>query len=179
MWRLGIPLLMLRRRLSMSQTTPSELLPPKLRDLFFRPGRNGSIEYIPSRYKVAHGGRGSAESWGFASVAVILATQRKLRVLCAREVQSSIRDSIYRLLCDRIEALGFSAYFDIQREGILGPNGSEFTFAGVKTDPNKIKSAEGIDICLVEEAHKVSDESWRILIPTIRESGSEIWLTFN
>jgi PBSX family phage terminase large subunit len=156
-----------------------ELLPPKLRDLFFRPGLNGGAEYIPSRYKVAHGGRGSGKSHGFARTAVALATVRKVRVLCAREVQSSIRESIYRLLSDIIYALGLAAYFDIQRETIYGPHGSEFIFAGIKSDPGKIKSAEGIDICLVEEAHNVTDESWSILIPTIRKPGSEIWVCFN
>lgn len=157
----------------------NELLPPKLRDLFFQPGKDGKAIYVPSRYKVAHGGRGSAKSWGFAGVAAALSSVRPLRVLCVREYQNSIQESIHRLISDRIDGLGLARYFDIQKQGIYGVNDSEFIFAGIKNDPAKIKSTEGIDICLVEEAEKISEQSWKLLIPTIRKSGSEIWVAFN
>ncbi len=155
-----------------------ELLPPKLRDLFFRPYGQGA-GWIPSRYKIAYGGRGSAKSWGFAGVAATLAAAGPVRVLCVRELQNSIQESIHKLVGDRISGLGLGPYFDIQRQAIYGNNGSEFIFAGIKNDPGKIKSTEGVDICLVEEAEKVSEESWRVLIPTIRKPGSEIWVAFN
>lgn len=163
----------------MAAAPTSELLAPKLRDLFFRRGADGRAEYLPSRYKVAYGGRGGAKSWGFARVAVSLGAARKIRVLCARELQNSIQESIHRLLSDQIRNLGLGAYYDIQRQGIYGRRGTEFIFAGIKNDPGKIKSTEGIDICLVEEAEKVSEESWQVLIPTIRKAGSEIWVCFN
>lgn len=159
--------------------SPAELLAPKLRDVFFRPGPNGEAIYIPSRYKVAHGGRGGGKSWGFAGVAALLGSFRRLRVLCARELQNSIQESIHRLLSDQIHRLGLDAYYDIQRQGIYGRNGTEFIFAGIKNDPGKIKSTEGIDIAIVEEADKVSRESWEVLIPTIRKPHSEIWVCFN
>jgi phage terminase large subunit len=159
--------------------SPRELLSPKLRALFFRPGANGSAIYVPSRYKVALGGRGSTKSWGFATVAAILGSQRPLRVLCVRELQNSIKESIHKLLGDRIDALGLAPYYDVQEQGIYGRFGTEFIFAGVKNDPAKIKSTEGIDICIVVEAEKISEASWRTLIPTIRAPGSEIWIEYN
>jgi phage terminase large subunit len=157
-----------------------ELLPPKMRDLFFAPGANGVAEYIPSDYKIAHGGRGSAKSWGFGSTACVLGSLGPLRVMCVRETQVSIADSIHKLLAVQIDRLGLGAYYDIQQKVIVGKHvPSEFIFAGIKTDPGKIKSAEGIDVCLVEEAEKISEQSWSYLIPTIRDAGAEIWVAFN
>lgn len=163
----------------MAAQVNDQLLPPKLRDLFFRPGPNGEIVYVPSRYKVPYGGRGSAKSWGVAGVAATLGSVRPLRILCVRELQNSIQESILRLIENRINDLNLSPYYDIQKQGIYGYNGTEFIFLGIKSDPAKIKSTEGIDICIVEEAEKVSEQSWKILIPTIRKSGSEIWVVFN
>lgn len=165
-----------------SRNSPTnDFLPPKLRDLFFRPGPGGMPVFIPSRYKVAYGGRGSGKSWSFAGLCAVLGTQHRLRILCAREYQTSIRDSIYKLITDRIEQMGLTRFYEIQAQAIFGVNGTEFIFAGIKTDPLKIKSLEAIDICLVEEAERVSDASWKYLIPTIRTKlgSSEIWVVFN
>lgn len=108
-----------------------------------------------------------------------------------RELQNSIQESIHKLLCDQIELLGLSHVYTIQQNSIfstlptgIGPDGkpkhTEFIFAGIKTDPGKIKSLEGINLCLVEEAEKVSETSWKYLIPTvIRTPGAEIWIVFN
>jgi phage terminase large subunit len=163
----------------MADQAASQLAPPKIRDLFFRRGADGKAVYVPSRYKVPYGGRGSAKSWSFANIATALATQRPLRILCVRETQLSIKDSIHKLLCDRIENTGLARYYDTDEQVIHGSNGSEFLFAGIKTDPGKIKSTEGVDICIVVEAEKISDQSWKYLIPTIRKPGSEIWIEFN
>lgn len=163
----------------MTASKSHELLSPKLRALFFRRGPNGSAVYVPSRYKVAKGGRGSTKTWGFAGVAASISAIRPLRILWVRETQNSIKESVHRLLKDRIDALNLSAYFDSQEQGIYGHNGSEHIFAGIKSDPAKIKSTEGIDICIVVEAEKVSEQSWRTLIPTIRKPGSEIWVEYN
>lgn len=133
----------------------------------------------PWRYKVAYGGRGSGKSYAFADACLVKAMEGKIRILCARQLQTSIRDSVHKLLCDRISALGMDGYFEITRESIRGTNGSEFIFKGIQNNVMEIKSMEGIDICWVEEAQSVSDESWEILIPTIRKEGSEIWVTFN
>lgn len=133
-----------------------------------------------ARYKVAYGGRGSAKSWTVARCLVLLALQSKIRILCTRQLQTSIKDSVHKLLSDSIQALGLSDFFDITRDAIRCKNNdSEFIFKGIQNNINEIKSIEGIDYCWVEEAQSVSSESWEILIPTIRKQGSEIWVTFN
>lgn len=131
------------------------------------------------RYKVVYGGRGSGKSYAFADVCLIKAIQKQIRILCARQLQTSIRDSVHKLLCDRIFALGLEEWFYITRESIRCKNGSEFIFKGIQNNVMEIKSMEGVDICWVEEAQSVSDESWEVLIPTIRKEGSEIWVSFN
>lgn len=143
--------------------------PRKLRFLFEK-----------KRYKVAYGGRGSAKSWSFARALIILAANQKLRILCAREIQKSIKQSVHQLLCDQIEALGYGKYFEILETEIRGRNGSEFLFTGLSVHTvDSIKSFEGVDIVWVEEAQTVSKRSWTILIPTIRKEDSEIWVSFN
>lgn len=135
--------------------------------------------FKPNRYKVYYGGRGAAKSWNIARALLILGAQKPLRILCTREVQKSIRDSVHKLLKDQIDQLGLSANYQVFNTEIKGANGTEFIFEGLKHDPAKIKSYEGVDICWVEEAEKVTDDSWDILIPTIRKPGSEIWVSFN
>lgn len=131
------------------------------------------------RYKVLYGGRGGAKSWGIVRALVVKAAQSKIRILCAREIQNSIRDSVHKLISDQIQSMGLSAHFEIQRDTIKGINGSEFLFKGLRMNVQEIKSTEGIDICWVEEAQTVSKASWDVLIPTIRKDGSEIWISFN
>lgn len=135
--------------------------------------------FQPCRYKVLYGGRGGAKSWGVARALLIQAAATPLRVLCAREFQNSITESVHHLLQAQIEALGFESFYEIQNSTIKGANGSEFVFAGLRNNPTKIKSFEGVDRVWVEEAQTVSKSSWEVLIPTIRREGSEIWLTFN
>ena len=134
----------------------------------------------PARYKVAYGGRGSAKSWSFARALLILAAQKPLRVLCTREVQESIKDSVHRLLSDQVEALGLSHAYDVLTAEIRGKNGSVFVFSGLAGQTaESIKSFEGIDLVWVEEAQKVTKKSWDILTPTIRKPDSEIWISYN
>lgn len=132
------------------------------------------------RYKVAYGGRGSAKSWTVARCLILFSLKSKIRVLCTRQLQTSIKDSVHKLLSDSIQSMGLDAFFDITRETIrCTETDSEFIFKGIQNNINEIKSIEGIDYCWVEEAQSVSEESWSILIPTIRKEGSEIWVTFN
>lgn len=131
------------------------------------------------RYKVAFGGRGSSKSWSFARALLYLAMFSKIRILCTRQLQTSISNSVHKLLSDSISDMGLSKYFEITRETIRCYNGSEFFFKGIQNNINEIKSIEGIDICWVEEAQSVSQDSWDVLIPTIRKEGSEIWVSFN
>jgi phage terminase large subunit len=134
----------------------------------------------PKRYKIVRGGRGSAKSWSVARQLLIDAAEKPLRILCAREIQNTIAESVHRLLSDQIEALGLSDFYRIQDKVITGRNGSEFVFQGIRgLDVVKIKSFEGVDRVWVEEAQVVTKKSWDILEPTIRKPGSEVWLTFN
>jgi phage terminase large subunit len=132
-----------------------------------------------SRYKVCLGGRGGAKSWGISRALLILGAKSPLRVLCAREYMTSMRDSVHKLLCDQIEALGLIGFYDITQASIRGKNGTEFSFIGLKNNIANVKSYEGVSICWVEEAQSVSRLSWNVLIPTIRAEGSEIWVSFN
>lgn len=133
-----------------------------------------------ARYKVYWGGRGGGRSWSCARSLLIKAAHEKLFILCTREFQKSIKDSVYKLLCDQIKELGLDGEYEIQKDKIIGINtGSLFVFAGLKHNITNIKSMEGVDICWVEEGEKVSQNSWDILIPTIRKDESEIWTTFN
>lgn len=134
----------------------------------------------PARYKVLYGGRGGTKSWGIARTLLLQGLQKPLRIMCARETQRSIRDSVHRLLADQIIELGLTQDYQIQQTEIRGRNGTLFVFAGLSTlTVDSIKSFEGVDRCWVEEGQTVTKRSWSILIPTIRKAGSEIWVSFN
>lgn len=143
------------------------------------PGPFRFLFHGEARYRCAWGGRGSGKSHSFAQALVIKAAQRPLRVLCCREIQKSIKDSVKRLLDDKIEACGLRSFYTSTDTEIRGPNGSLFLFAGLRTNPDSVKSTEGIDIAWVEEAATVSQSSLDILTPTIRKPGSELWFTWN
>ncbi|MEE3504846.1 PBSX family phage terminase large subunit [Pseudomonas sp. 10C3] len=135
--------------------------------------------FMPMRYKVFHGGRGGAKSWEIARALVLIASSKKTRILCAREVQNTIKDSVHKLLKDQIESLGLNAWFTITDKAITSSVGSEFIFKGLRFDVQGVKSTEGVDICWVEEAQTVTSASWDVLTPTIRKNDSEIWISFN
>lgn len=131
------------------------------------------------RYKILYGGRGGCKSWGIARYLLIAGSKRPLRILCARELQKSIKDSVHRLLSDQIISMGLSSFYTILKNSITGKNGTEFFFEGLRHNSAQIKSYEGIDKVWVEEAVFVSKSSWNFLIPTIRKEGSEILVSYN
>ena len=136
--------------------------------------------YEPHRYKVFYGGRGSGKSWAVARALIAISDFCKVRVLCCREIQNSIRDSSYQVLKDMAERMGLADRFWFKEAEIEHlATGSKFIFSGLLRNENSIRSKEGIDICWVEEASSVSQKSWDVLTPTIRKPGSELWLTFN
>lgn len=135
--------------------------------------------FQPYRYKAFYGGRGSAKSHSVAIALLILAAKSPLRIFCGREIQKSIKDSVKKLLEDKIAAYNLGGFYTSTETEIRGQNGSLFIFAGIKTNPESMKSIEGIDIAWIEEASTVSQRSLDILIPTIRKEGSEIWFTWN
>jgi phage terminase large subunit len=140
------------------------------------------LKYFPekkARYKVAYGGRGAGKSESIARCLLIMSLQKKVRILCTRELQNSITDSVHKLLSDLISELELDGFFTVTQHSIKNIYGSEFLFKGLKNNVNEIKSLQGIDYVWVEEAERVSENSWQVLIPTIREEDSEIWVIFN
>ena len=134
----------------------------------------------PARYKVAYGGRGGGKSRNIARILLATAAERSTRVLCAREIQDSIKESVHELLSNQIKAMRLASKFHVTDQYIEGTrNDSYIFFSGLKHKIDGLKSAEEIDICWVEEADTVSESTWRKLTPTIRKPGSEIWGSFN
>lgn len=140
------------------------------------------VLWEPWRYKILYGGRGSAKSWGAARSLLLKGTQQSLRIVCCREIQESIKQSVYQLLIDQIKLLELQDCYKVLEKEIvstLPDNDTQFTFHGLRHNVDNIKSLEGCDICWVEEGQNVSDGSLSKLTPTVRKPGSEIWVTFN
>lgn len=156
------------RTAAVGQPKVTARFPPNLKSLF-----------QPARYHVIFGGRGGAKSWSVARYLLLTGYQKPIRVLCARELQTSISDSVHKLLSDQISELGLDDFYTVEKATIYGANGTEFRFAGIKTNISTVKSFEGITHCWVEEAANVSKASWSTLIPTIRANDSQIIITFN
>ncbi len=135
--------------------------------------------FQPHRYKVAKGGRGGMKSWAFADALLLQGAKSKLRILCGRENMNSINESVHHLLASRARDLGLGHHYAVEKSRIMGKNGTEFIFAGLKHNVANIKSTEAVDIAWIEEAATVSKGSWETLIPTIRKAASEIWVSYN
>lgn len=152
-------------------------LNPVLRPFWTAP-RNDDGERI--RNRVLHGGRASSKSWDAAGFAVFLASNYKIRFLCARQFQNKIEESVYSLLIIQIDRFGMRDQFRILDNKIIHRRtGSEFLFYGLWRHITEIKSLESIDICWLEEAHALTPEQWEILSPTLRKEGSQFWIIFN
>jgi len=154
----------------MTSTAETATLNPVLRSFWETPARN----------RVLLGGRASSKSWDAAGFAIFLAQAYSIRVLCTRQFQNKISESVYTLLKIQIERFGLQDEFDIQKNVIRHKvTGSEFLFYGLWRHIDEIKSLEGIDICWIEEAHSLTPSQWEILEPTIRKDGSQFWIVFN
>jgi phage terminase large subunit len=135
----------------------------------------------PSRYKGAYGGRGGAKSHFFAERIIKRCHQRPTRVVCIREIQNSIKDSVKQLLVDKILKFGVATDFDILDQEIrCTKTGSLIIFRGMQSyNAANIKSLEAYDIAWVEEAQTLSQHSLDLLRPTLRKEGSELWFSWN
>lgn len=164
--------------------------PPKLRFLF-----------KPSRYKVAYGGRGSSKSWSIARALLLIGKQPDLlwpgwsakygnegiRILCYRETMRSIEESVHQLLADQIRLLQLDGFYKTQLKNIVGRNGTEFFFAGVRQSADNLKSYERVHIAWGSQAEAMSKRSLGVVFPTLRQDiaigekkyGSELWFDFN
>jgi phage terminase large subunit len=143
-------------------------LPEKLRCLF-----------EPSRYKVLYGGRGGAKSQSIARALLLQGAESKHKILCAREIQKSIQDSVHSLLKEQIEEMGLGWFYEIQKTTILGRNGTEFLFAGLRSNIANVKSIPNITRAWIEEAQSASTNNIKTLALTVRAPDSEVWLSFN
>ena len=132
-----------------------------------------------ARWKVMYGGRGGGKTWNMGRAALVLAMQKPMLFLCCREIFRSIKDSVHGVLKSQIGKMGLSEHFQVFDTQIIGSNGSRFIFAGLYRNIDSIKGTEDVDVCWVDEAANVSENSWQTLIPTIRKPGSEIWVSFN
>ena len=131
------------------------------------------------RHIVLYGGRASGKSTSVALSLLVLGMNKKLRILCTREVQNSIADSVHKLLSDLISKYKLNTW-GVQKDIIRNKQtGSEIFFKGLHNNSQSIKSIEGIDIVWVEEAQSVSADSINTLVPTIRKAGSRLIWTFN
>ena len=149
---------------------PDPTLNPCLEDFWLTPARN----------RVLYGGRSSSKSWDAAGFAIFLSNSCKIRVLCTRQFQSKIEESVYTLLKIQINRFNLGHRFRILENKIINRyTGSEFIFYGLWRSIDEIKSLEGIDIHWAEEAHLLTEEQWEILNPTIRKQGSQHWIIFN
>lgn len=131
------------------------------------------------RYFAIYGGRGSLKSHTVARRLILAARENKVRILCTRELQKSITDSVHKLLSDIIALYEFDD-FEITKQNIINKQtGSEFIFTGIRNNTNEIKSMEGIDYCWCEEAQALTKDSIEVLTPTIRKPGSQLIFTYN
>jgi len=133
----------------------------------------------PKRIKCYYGGRGAAKSEQFAEMLVYCAWKHGDKILCGREFQNSIEDSSYALIVEKIDKFGLRGFFDVQATAIFGRNGSCFKFVGLARNIASLKSKFGYTKVWIEEAETVQAGTWKVLIPTIRATNSEIWISFN
>lgn len=134
----------------------------------------------PSRYKGAHGGRGSGKSHFFAELLIERCLIAKTSAVCVREIQKSLAQSVKKLLENKIEQMGVGALFEVQEAQIKTPGGGLIIFQGLQNHTaDSIKSLEGYDIAWVEEAQSLSQRSLDLLRPTLRKPGSELWFSWN
>ncbi|WP_240202705.1 PBSX family phage terminase large subunit [Burkholderia sp. LMG 13014] len=130
--------------------------------------------------KIVYGGRGSAKTRTVVSILTAQASARRERVLCLREIQNSIEESSHAELSEEIERRDLSGSFVVGKKSIRVPaTRSSFSFRGLYRNVNGIKGFARSTKAWVDEAEGVSRDSWGVLLPTVREPGSEIWVTFN
>lgn len=136
----------------------------------------------PAPYKGLFGGRGGMKSWQIADALVgkSFNPAQQERIACLREIQASIKESVHKLLVDRIIRHSLTEHFKITDTAIKNTcTGADFFFKGLRSNAAEIKSTEGITCAWVEEAEIVGDRSWEMLFPTIRRPGAEIWASWN
>lgn len=135
---------------------------------------------IRKPYKLLKGGRFSSKTQDAGGMAAFLARNYSVKFLCIRQFQNRIGDSVYTVIKEKIESAGWEDEFDIGVSSIrhMG-TGSEFLFYGIARNLNDIKGTEGVDICWIEEGEGLTEDQWKVIDPTIRKGGSEVWILWN
>ena len=161
---------------------PRVELPPKLVPVFATSEINGE----PVRYRCAYGGRGSAKTRSFAKMAAIrglmlAAAGHRGLIVCGREFMNSLDESSFAEVKEAIQSEPWlAAAYDIGEKYIRTKcRRIQFAFTGLRRNLDSIKSKARIFILWVDEAEPVSEKAWRKVTPTVREHGSEIWVTWN
>ncbi|MCR5876943.1 PBSX family phage terminase large subunit [Phenylobacterium sp. J367] len=126
-----------------------------------------------------YGGRGGAKSHSIAGALVIQAAASPLRIVCAREIQESLRDSVKQLIEDKIADYGLEDHFESLRDETRAKNGGRFVYKGMWRNPDALKSLEGADVFWGEEANRFSGRSIRLIRPTMRKPGSRMIWSWN
>ena len=147
---------------------PSLQLPDKLLPFLER----------PKRFCILYGGRGSAKSYSVAALCLMAAQTEGIKTACYREFMNSIDDSVHSLLKQQIESMQLSG-FEIQNNQILFGGEAAFKFRGLARNTESVKSMSGFNRFWIEEAQTISEESLRVITPTLREEGSQLWMTAN
>jgi len=131
-------------------------------------------------YKLLKGGRFSSKTQDAGGMAAFLARNYSLKLLCVRQFQNRIADSVYTVIKEKIEAAGWEDEFEIGVSTIRHKTtGSEFLFYGIARNLKDIKGTEGVDICWIEEGEGLTEEQWSVIDPTIRKEGAEVWILWN
>ena len=133
---------------------------------------------IPKRFKIAYGGRGAAKSETFSRLLLMFAQTEESKAVCLRELQNSIEDSVHSLLSSGISDMELQG-FDVTDKAIRYNGEDAFKFKGLSRNPDAVKSIHKFKRAWVEEAQAISDKSLKILTPTIRTEGSELWFSMN
>lgn len=133
----------------------------------------------PYDYYVIKGGRGSGKSESVGRHLLIKGLEKPRKIVCGREFQSSIKESVYDMLADFISTYNMHKIYKVQKTEILGINGTTFSFVGLRHSINSIKSMYDVDQFWGEEAQTFSANTLKILLPTIRKAGSQLYFTMN
>ena len=144
---------------------------------YIRPAWAVGLTERPERYKVVYGGRNSGKSTAVGRELMIELAGHRLTLLCLREFQRSIRESVHQILSDAITEFRLAA--EVRATEIHFANGSRVWFRGMERNRESLKGYEGIDRVWIEEGQTLSRESWMLIDPTIRRQGSQIYITFN
>lgn len=146
-------------------------IPPKLTPII--------SEFNAYKLLYLEGGRGSGKTHSTARFLLYLGEQRKIRIVCGREIQANIEESVYTVLVDLIEK--YNLAYDVFKHKIIHKfTGTKFTFKGFREQGNvSVKGLEGVDILWIDEAQSITKNTLDIIVPTIRKEKAKIIFTMN